>query len=698
MFGRLEDEIVEKHDLVQSFCSSFDALLERRGVLLEERLALKALGKVLPAELGGFEGRRRFRALIGLLPAENVLKLRKLLFRVARENVVFRHENLDEVKDSLLIKKKKRSQKALVFVLFPKTDEGVLVRKIEGVLGYFDFIESEWLSSVEKGESLIRLNNELDDNRKIVLKTQNEINGILEEFAKPRLIRRLSFLNVLKLVVQREANFARQLAFIEEKDGFYQLSIWVPESFIAKLHVELDQVRMSDPTFTKPKIIELGVENAPGGRKTPTFFPLNDFTKPFQRIVDTYGVPLYKEANPGLFTIVTFPFLFGLMFGDIGHGLILLLLGCFLVLREDKLTILNEVKYLVLLMGFFALYCGFIYNEFFSVPFLTQQSCYVKDIEGNFRRRGDCTYAFGLDWVWGQAANETSFINSFKMKFSIIIGVIQMLFGIILKGLNALFFRKKYDFWFEALPQFIFMLITFGYMSFCIIVKWLRDWSDKEPVSIIQLFINFASVDEELYGPPGRQLFLQNSFIFLCFLCVVLMLFPKPLLLYYNSKKRGMAVALPGDDEDEESRLDLMNETTGQETSHPKEEGLGELFVHQMIETVEFVLGSVSNTASYLRLWALSLAHGQLSKVFLDMIFGFTIKDSSSAFLSFVVIVLGFVFFFVVTTGVIMLMDAMECFLHALRLHWVEFQNKFYKGEGKKFRAFKHSFEEEEEE
>ncbi len=91
--------------------------------------------------------------------------------------------------------------------------------------------------------------------------------------------------------------------------------------------------------------------------------------------------------------------------------------------------------------------------------------------------------------------------------------------------------------------------------------------------------------------------------------------------------------------------------------------------VHQMIHTIEFVLGAVSNTASYLRLWALSLAHSQLSSVFYDRVLMAAVKSNNV-----IALVIGFVVFACATLGVLMVMESLSAFLHALRLHWVSCQ------------------------
>ena len=85
---------------------------------------------------------------------------------------------------------------------------------------------------------------------------------------------------------------------------------------------------------------------------------------------------------------------------------------------------LGKIRYLLLLMGLFSLYCGFIYNDFSSVPLTVfGGSCYIeKDGEVQLKDK-ECIYPVGLDPIWMMSKNELTYVNSLKMKISVILGV-----------------------------------------------------------------------------------------------------------------------------------------------------------------------------------------------------------------------------------------------------------------------------------
>jgi len=213
----------------------------------------------------------------------------------------------------------------------------------------------------------------------------------------------------------------------------------------------------------------------------------------------------------------------------------------------------------------------------------------------------------------------------------------------------------------------------FGWMCFLIIFKWTVQDNIQGPYNsnLITAMINMGlaagkaetGMNATAIMDPALQSNIQFWLFITAMVCVPTMLFVKPLILIFGSH------------EEEKTPINSIYPLQDKNHGHVA----SEIFVHQMIETIEYVLGCVSNTASYLRLWALSLAHSQLAVTF----FNYTFKPMLS--INFIAIAIGFLVFMTVTIGVLMMMDALECFLHALRLHWVEFQNKFYKADGKKF-------------
>ena len=210
-------------------------------------------------------------------------------------------------------------------------------------------------------------------------------------------------------------------------------------------------------------------------------------------------------------------------------------------------------------------------------------------------------------------------------------------------------------------------------------------------------------------GEATAQNVIQKFLLFIAVISLPVMLFAKPYFKYkaHKDKKNrgttsfgGVRVQVDGNDDtanileaDEPANEHDMATTSAaiQAPAEPEEEefDLSNAMILQVIHTIEYALGCISHTASYLRLWALSLAHAELSEVLWNMVLHIGLSSSSGggatgAIMSFMV----FWAFSTLSVGILIGMEGLSAFLHALRLHWVEFNSKFYKGEGIAFTPF----------
>ncbi|KAM6449513.1 V-type proton ATPase 116 kDa subunit a 1 isoform 1-T3 [Liasis olivaceus] len=679
-------------------------LLEESSSLLEP----SEMGRGAPLRLG---------FVAGVINRERIPTFERMLWRVCRGNVFLRQAEIENpLEDPVTGDYVHKS----VFIIFFQGDQ--LKNRVKKICeGFRASLYPCPETPQERKEMAAGVNTRIDDLLMVLNQTEDHRQRVLQAAAKNV---RVWFIKVRKM---KAIYHTLNLCNIDVTQKCLIAEVWCPVADLDSIQFALRRGTEHSGS-TVPSILNRMQTN----QTPPTYNKTNKFTAGFQNIVDAYGIGTYREINPAPYTIITFPFLFAVMFGDFGHGILMTLFAVWMVIRESRILsqkndneIFNTIfsgRYIILLMGSFSIYTGLIYNDCFSksldmfgsswsVRAMFQKSNWTEDllreypmlqlnpaIDGVFGG----AYPFGIDPIWNIATNKLTFLNSFKMKMSVILGIIHMLFGVTLSLLNHIYFKKPLNIFLGFIPEIIFMSTLFGYLIILIFYKWAA-YNAKNSMHAPSLLIHFINMFLFSYDDNATMLYkgqkgLQCFLVVVAFLCIPWMLIGKPLVLRQQYLQRrhlgtlnfgGIRVGNGPTEEDAEIIQHDQLSTHSEEGEEPAMEEVfdfGDTVVHQAIHTIEYCLGCISNTASYLRLWALSLAHAQLSEVLWTMVIhlGLNIRILAGSLALFFL----FAVFATLTVAILLVMEGLSAFLHAIRLHWVEFQNKFYMGTGFKFLPF----------
>ncbi|KAM0325345.1 hypothetical protein ACHAQA_007330 [Verticillium albo-atrum] len=655
----------------------------------------------------------------GVIARDRVASFERILWRTLRGNL---YMNQSEIEEPLVDPSTNEAVHKNVFVIFAHGKEILAkIRKISESLGAETYNVDE--NSDLRRDQMHEVNARLNDVQNVLRNTQQTLSAELTQISQ-------SLSAWMVLVTKEKAVYNTLNNFSYDKARRTLIAEgWAPTNEVSRIRATLQEVT-NRAGLSVPSIInEIRTNKTP-----PTYLKTNKFTEAFQTIVNAYGTATYQEVNPALPVIVTFPFLFAVMFGDLGHAIIMLSAAVAMIYWEKPLkkvsfelfAMLYYGRYIALIMSLFSIFTGLIYNDIFSKSLLLFDSAWTWQVPDDYKEGqpiiaalndSGYRYPFGLDYMWHGTENDLLFSNSYKMKMSIILGWAHMTYSLIFAYVNARHFKKPIDIWGNFVPGMIFFQSIFGYLVVCIIYKWTINWNDpadpRQPPGLlnmlIYMFLQPGTLDVQLYpGQAGVQVFL----LLLAFVQVPILLFLKPFYLRWeHNKARGQGYravgetsrvsALDGDDDEDGNghavggrhSTDSAGEGVAMITQDLNGDGeheefeFSEVMIHQIIHTIEFCLNCVSHTASYLRLWALSLAHQQLSVVLWSMTLG-GVLSSATGITGGIMIVVAFYLWFVLTIAILVMMEGTSAMLHSLRLAWVESFSKFAEFSGWPFAPF----------
>jgi V/A-type H+-transporting ATPase subunit I len=159
-----------------------------------------------------------------------------------------------------------------------------------------------------------------------------------------------------------EVELQRRADSAVRERSFAALVGWAQEGDLADLGARLAPVGAA--------VVELPT---PPWSDPPTLLRPARVARPFRPLVDTYGAARYADLDPTLFAAFAFVLMFGMMFGDVGHGLLLVLLGLWLRRAPARWAGMRRLWPLPVVAGLSAAAFGFLYGEAFGPTGLVPQ-------------------------------------------------------------------------------------------------------------------------------------------------------------------------------------------------------------------------------------------------------------------------------------------------------------------------------------
>jgi len=236
-------------------------------------------------------------------------------------------------------------------------------------------------------------------------------------------------LSSLREIVRNTENALKAKEAVMKTRRLAQIVGYAPQASIHELEKHLEK-------FLGDRFI-LFLNNQIANEDPPTALRNPRFIKPFEMITKLYGLPNYDEADPTPIMAVTFPLIFGLMFGDLGHGLILFLGGLLLSFVIKSPEEWRSFSRILATCGFGAVIAGLLFGEAFG------------------------RQVFPPLWM-DPFENVLTFLI-----FSFIVGVLQITSGFLLNMFNFVLKRRYVDVLTVSLPKIVFYGITVYFLMKC---------------------------------------------------------------------------------------------------------------------------------------------------------------------------------------------------------------------------------------